>query len=341
MNETGSSEGGVDRDVVVIGAGLAGLSAAGQLQAAGLSVIVLDKGRSAGGRLATRRLGNGRADHGAQFFTVRTQAFAEMVAEWQKAGLVQVWSRGWSDGSLSEAPEDGHPRYICLDGMNSLAQRLARGLDVRADARATAVSQVGDGWVVEVGEDAAWRARAVLLTPPVPQSLALVDMGRTTLHPRDRKALERIRYAPCVTGLFVVEGGGVMLPEPGAIQRPRATISWIADNRRKGISPDALVVTVQAAPAFSRKMWSMPDEEALTAVRAGLMPHMGPDARIVDEQLKRWRYADPEVLHPTRYLLATDLPPLAFAGDAFAGPRVEGAVLSGVAAGEALLDHVS
>ena len=341
MTRKSSSDSETKRDVVVVGGGLAGRSAASQVQAAGLSVAVLDKGRSPGGRLATRRLGSARADHGAQFFTVRTQTFAELVSEWQKDGLVQVWSRGWSDGSLSEAPEDGHPRYICLDGMNGLAKRLAKGIDVHVEARSTAVSQEGDGWIVQVGDDAVWRARAVLLTPPVPQSLALVDMGHTTLHPRDRKALERIRYAPCVTGLFVVEGGGVMLPEPGAVQRPRATVSWIADNRRKGISPDGLAVTVQAAPGFSRKLWTMSDEDALNAVRTGLMPHLGPESRIVEEQLKKWHYAEPEVLHPTRYLLATDLPPLAFAGDAFAGPRIEGAVLSGFAAGEALAEHIT
>ncbi|HEY5747869.1 MAG TPA: FAD-dependent oxidoreductase, partial [Chryseolinea sp.] len=43
-------------DVVVIGAGLSGLFAAGKLNASGYRVIVLDKGRGVGGRLATRRL---------------------------------------------------------------------------------------------------------------------------------------------------------------------------------------------------------------------------------------------------------------------------------------------
>ncbi|MFM7188226.1 MAG: FAD-dependent oxidoreductase [Armatimonadota bacterium] len=42
-------------DVAIIGAGLAGVAAAGDLAAAGKSVLVIDKSRGIGGRMATRR----------------------------------------------------------------------------------------------------------------------------------------------------------------------------------------------------------------------------------------------------------------------------------------------
>ncbi len=61
----------LDQDsCVIIGAGVSGLIAARTLQASGVRVKVLDKGRGVGGRLATRRSGVGVFDHGAQFFTV-------------------------------------------------------------------------------------------------------------------------------------------------------------------------------------------------------------------------------------------------------------------------------
>ena len=66
--------------VVVVGAGVAGLMAAQSLVKNGHDVVVVDKGRSPGGRLATRRIDNATLDHGAQFFTVRESLFESHVA---------------------------------------------------------------------------------------------------------------------------------------------------------------------------------------------------------------------------------------------------------------------
>lgn len=323
-------------EILVVGAGLAGLMAARRLQAAGRAVLVVDKGRGVGGRMATRRVGPGRADHGAQFFTVRSDTFRTFVDAWRARGLVYEWSRGWSDGSLDAPGEDGHPRYAIRGGFTAVPKHLARGLAVRTGVRLTAVTAVDGGWEAVDAGGGRYAAAALLLTPPVPQSLALLDAGKVQLVTADRTALARVQYAPCICGLFWVEGD-VDLPEPGALQRPDAPISWIADNQRKDISPQAKIITIHASPAYSEALWPQPDAEALAAVRAGLAPHLAAEATVREAQLKRWRYALPTVTHPDRALLATGVPPLAFAGDAFNGPRVEGAALSGLAAAARLL----
>ena len=66
-------------DTLVIGAGLSGLCAAGDLQQAGHSVLVVDKGRGLGGRLAGRRIGEASFDHGAQFMTTRHPRFQRQL----------------------------------------------------------------------------------------------------------------------------------------------------------------------------------------------------------------------------------------------------------------------
>ena len=72
--------------VIVVGAGLAGLMAGRELVKAGHEVLLLDKGRSPGGRLATRRIGQATLDHGAQFFTVRSPVFGAYVERVEDLG---------------------------------------------------------------------------------------------------------------------------------------------------------------------------------------------------------------------------------------------------------------
>lgn len=322
-------------DVLIVGAGLCGLMAANVLALAGQRVIVLDKAPSVGGRLATRRIGPGRADHGAQFFTVRSAEFAAWVQHWLDSGLVYQWSTGWSDGSLAQSRGDGHPRYAVVGGMNALAkhlaaQAIAADVQILTSTRASAASITQDGWRVltEQGQDLT--ARQLLLTSPVPQSLALLDAGQAALATDERGALERIRYAPCLVGLFWVEGD-VHLPEPGALQQPAAAISWIADNQRKGISPNTRLITMHAGPEWSAAHYDAGDEQLLAEFAEALQPFLSDGAQMRDAQIKRWRYSQPTVLHPAPFLQAETLQPLFFGGDAFGSPRIEGAALSGLA----------
>ncbi len=329
-------------DTLIIGAGLSGLMAATKLVDSGRSVTLIDKGNSVGGRLATRRIDKGRADHGAQFFSVRSDEFQNYVERWLAAGLVYPWSSGWSDGSTADSPNDGHPRYVTTGGMSTLAKHLAselqsHGAMIHTGMKATRIGQRGAGWQVETEQQAIYSAPTLVVTSPVPQSLTLLDAGNVHLMQHDRAALEAIRYDPCLCALVWVEGE-VYLPEPGALQRPQATISWIADNRRKGISPDLTLLTMHANGEFSRANYDKSDDEVALTFLEALIPLLDSHAAIRETQIKRWRYSIPTVLHHERFLRAADLPPLYFAGDAFGSPRIEGAALSGLAIGEAIRD---
>lgn len=323
-------------DVVIVGAGISGLMAAQTLQAAGKRVIVLDKGRSVGGRMATRRIGNATADHGAQFFTVRTPEFQAYVDRWIDEGLVFLWSMGFSDGSIAPVTDDGHARFAVHGGMNALAKHIAKGLtDVRLEVTAERIVQFGTTWHVHANGGRVYHANTVLLTTPVPQALALIDAGNFKLTLEKRAILDAIEYDPCLTGIFVVSENA-MLPAPGAVQRRDAAISWMANNKQKGIS-DGAVITVQADGLTSAQLWEADDAQVLRALRTDLLVYLPDNITFHSEQLKRWRYSRPKKAHPAPYLRGADYPSLFFAGDAFGGPRVEGAVMSGLAVGEAIV----
>jgi predicted NAD/FAD-dependent oxidoreductase len=347
MSALGYPSGIPTADVLIVGAGLAGLMAARQARAAGLDVLILDEGDEPGGRLATRSLGEGRADIGAQFFTVRTPAFGRLVEEWLSQGWVYEWSRGWHGGSLPGAPPDapisldGYPRYAARDGFGALAARLAEGLPRRPSTSLVSVAATTDGWLAADARGAIYAGRALVLTPPASQSLALLDAGGVALPAAERVTLEAIRYGPCLCGLFDM-AGEVALPAPGALQRPDQPISWVADNRRKGISPGRPVLTVHAGASASAVRWEESDKTVLDWMLAELRSLLevgdgwaAPTA-VRAAALYRWRYAAPLTTYPGRCLKSSLPTPLIFAGDAFDGPRVEGAALSGLAAASCL-----
>ena len=54
-----------------------------------------------------------------------------------------------------------------------------------------------------------------------------------------------------------------------------------------------------------------------------------------------WEYSQPTDSHDEPYVYVEGPPPLVFCGDAYAGPKVEGAVTSGLAAAEKLLEDAA
>lgn len=315
--------------VIVIGAGMSGLMAARTLTDAGWQVSVCDKGRGVGGRMATRRIEHGTFDHGAQFFTVRDPRFQKWVDVWLSSNIVAEWTRGFSEN-------DGHPRYRGTQGMTGIAKHLSAGLNVTTNERIMAVRAEADSWHIQSESGAIFSADALVMTPPVPQSLALLDAGGFVLLNDTRAALEKITYNPCIAIMALLERASAV-PPPGGVQINAEPVWWVGDNMQKGISAVS-ALTIHAAPEFSRTHWETPPDECARLLLDAVRDFLG-GANVVSHQVHKWRYSQPTVLHPERYL-SIRMPLIVFAGDAFAGSRVEGAALSGLSAAEWLLGQM-
>lgn len=309
--------------VVVVGAGLAGLTAATSL-AAEHEVLVLDKGRSVGGRLATRRIGGATLDHGAQFFTVRGPAFRDQVDDWLERDVARIWCHGFADRP------DGFPRYCGNAGMNSLAKDLADGLDCRTGQLVFACRPTESGWDVVVDDGTVHEADALVLTCPVPQSWSLLVQAELDIP----ESLFRQQYHRTI-GLLSVLDGPSAVPEPGAVQLdpadPDQPFGFIADNAAKGISAEP-ALTFHATQPWSLEHWDDPTDALETQLLELARPWIG-DAAVVESQVKKWRFAGPVEPWPEPCWV-DDERRVVLAGDLFAGPKVEGAYNSGRAAAD-------
>ena len=298
---------------VVVGAGISGLLAANRLQEAGWRVTVLDKSRGVGGRMATRRFDDGSFDHGAQFFTARSDEFKGMVKAWQQAGAAEEWSRGFADAD-GNPREDGYPRYRGTEGMTSVPKHLARNLDVRTGEKVVRVDEDDGAWRLSTESGTEATGDALIVTAPVPQALQIVASGDYELPGPAREQLERVSYDPCLA-LMVLLDGRSAVPEPGGMQIKGEPLDWIGDNKLKGIS-EAPAITIHAGPGWSREHYE--DDEA--GITAALLEFAGDivGANVVSTQLARWRYSWVSESHPEPFLVAQRAPALVFCGASFA-----------------------
>ena len=306
--------------VVVVGAGVAGLMAAQSLIKNGHDVVVVDKGRSPGGRLATRRIDDATLDHGAQFFTVRDSLFESHVSEWIASGVATEWCRGFDSTAQNN---DGYPRYRGVRGMTDIAKHLAQGLDIRYNTLAFSIVRgTTSKWQVNIDDGSALVADAIIVTCPLPQTYALLVTADIELP----ESMRRTEYDRTICLLAVLNQSSTVL-NPGGLQNPDETFSFIADNAIKGIS-SAVALTLHANPQFSLDHWDdrLEDVQQLLLKRAELW--IG-NATVKTSQIKKWRLATPLTIWPERYW-ANDM--IVLAGDAFGGPKIEGAALSGLAA---------
>jgi predicted NAD/FAD-dependent oxidoreductase len=306
-------------DVLVVGAGMAALAAAERLHAAGVAVQVVDKARGVGGRMATRRLTIGQCDHGVPAFRVEGEDFRHATQAWIRAGAAKPWTH------------DGISELVGTPGMTAIAKAMARPLPaVDLDVKLERIDVDGKHWIARAGERR-YVAGTLLLSPPVPQTLALLDAGSVGLALTDRATLGAVRYWP----VFVVLarfGDEAALPPPGALRfdnHPK--LHSIVDDRRKGASA-ASTATVRSTPEYAEKHFDRPSEEVLADLVAAAAPHLtGPP---VEASLQRWRYALVREGAPAPWLRLKGTPPAYCIGDAFGGGTVEGAWRSGRSAAE-------
>jgi predicted NAD/FAD-dependent oxidoreductase len=214
--------------------------------------------------------------------------------------------------------------------MNALAKHLAVGLDVRCNSLAFGISRSDGGWRVTLDDATTHDADALVLTCPLPQTFSLLVSAEVQMP----EALWRTDYERTLSLLAVLDRPSAVTGAGGVQHDPNFT--FVGDNQRKGIS-DVPAVTCHAKPEWSAAHWDDDPADAHAALIELARPWLG-EAVIVESQLKRWRFATPMSIWPERCWQPDGVDSLAVAGDAFAGPRVEGAILSGLAAGRAVTE---
>ena len=222
--------------------------------------------------------------------------------------------------------------------MTAIAKYLAIDINVLRGTKVDSIAQhQGNRWLARLDNGETVLAGKMLITSPVPQTLDLLATGKIAL-PADKHArLRRIQYEACIAVMAVLDGP-TAIEAPGAIALEDGPVSWITDNLQKGVSKIP-AVTIHGSGDFSAEHFEQDRMKTGQLLIDAAAPFLG-TAKVTQYQVHGWRYSKPTIVDQAPCMLlseATDLSPLALAGDAFAGPRFEGAVQSGWAAAKMLM----
>ena len=311
--------------VLVVGGGISGIAAAREVQRAGLPVLVYDRGRRLGGRMASRTTDGRPVDIGASYFTVSDPAFAAVATGWQGRGLAREWTDTFAVyGDPEKSSTEGPMRWAAPRGLRSLVEDLADGLDIRSSVT------VGR---IEPGLTVAGRAyAAVVLAMPDPQARRLLGPGYAA-------ALAALDdpYEP-VLALTAGWAERAWADLDGAFVNGDPVVAWVADDgRRRG--DDAPVLVAHSTTDFAAGHLEDPGAAEAPMVDA-LRERLGIPAAPAYAKVHRWSFARPTRQRDDPYFLGDG--GLGVCGDGWHGKsRVEAAYLSGRALGRAIADRLS
>ncbi len=321
-------------DIAIIGAGMAGLTCAQQLYQAGYRVVVLEKSRGVGGRVATRRIHRTPVDHGVPFLEAKGKLSQQLIETLCDRGILHVWMDNQDE---SECPS---PRYIAPNGITAVAKYLAQGLDIRFSCRVCAIAPTPEQtWQITYHTpeetDNNLTAAAVVMAIPAPQALPVLNPLEKELPSNLLESLRAVEFNPC---LSVMAGYSNPQQPPltsGSIKcSPDDNLAWIGVDSSKRSHSTSLICVLHSTAEFAQRYLEAPDlQQAGQQLLAHGAQLLVPWLKSSDWfQVHRWRYAFPRT-PALQDCLATTAPlPLVCCGDWCGNNLIESAMQSGLAA---------
>ena len=316
--------------IAIIGAGLSGMICAHRLQDLGANVTLFEKSRGAGGRMSTRRRDEATWDHGAQYFSARSEAFAALVNTWERAGVVARWQGRFASVVAGELRPE-HPsaaRFVGTPKMSSLGRHLSKGLTVHLQTRIASLTGARGAWSLrDVDDGRHGPFDLVLISAPGPQARALLP---DTSELRERT--ETLSYAPCWAVMAEYEEPA--LAQWDGIKFDQGPLSWVARDSSKPGRPPGERWVLHASAAWTHAHLEDTKDAVIDAL-TGALSALGA-APPTHAHAHRWRYAL-SAPHPGSPAAFSPTEGLGLMGDGFIAPRVEAAWKSGMALSELVI----
>lgn len=312
--------------IAIIGAGVAGLTAARILSHRGARIAIFEKSRGIGGRLSTRRTDFGGIDHGTPYLETDAPKFRALLTGLNNLGSLTQWE---PEGKNNDAIW-----HVGMPSMSGLLKPMAEQTRIhyQTEVKGIAPSQNDNG---KIGVDIAFDVAAnndggdngderqvavshfdrVILAIPAPQAARLLAQSGPAFD-----AIKNCTMSPCWTGLFAFDAPIDALQKQ--CLKAHQDVDWLGHN---GSKPDRTPGTyvMHMSQAFSQNHLEAPRDQMAEKLLAKLGAIAGSELpTALYAKAHRWRFArtDKALGKP---FLANDDATISTIGDWCLGPKAE------------------
>jgi renalase len=282
-------------DFALIGAGIAGLTAANKISDEGHKVAVFEKARGTGGRLSSKRVtgDNGDCmafDLGCPSITSVSEAFSDQLEDWHSKGVVEPWCLDYQNLS----------HYVAVPRNSALTRYLSKELECHFSTCVSSIHRINNIWHLftieneNENEKLLAMAKNVIIAAPPVQAFDLL--------PRDshlRNELEKVKVgAQWVMGLEIDNA----LSGSHPIQYPQSDIIYsISQESRKPKRRDGdshsennlgpIILQIQASSDWTLNHLDSTKEQVVAALSAELEHCIQQPLEVITAYVHRWLYS--------------------------------------------------
>ena len=315
------------KKVAIIGAGLAGLTCANMLKEK-YEIVIFEKSRGVGGRMATRYKDDWEFDHGAQYFSAKTPEFQKFLAIPIKEKIIARWDAKFVEFDFDKVVfkrnwNQDYPHFTSQPKMSSLAKFLSQNLEVKLQTKITKLIKNNEKWnLIDENENSYFGFDLLILAIPSPQVLEIIPPNFSLL-----KEVKNIKMLGCFS-LMLGFNKSLELGFEAALVK-NSKISWIAVNNSKPGRKSAFSLLVNSSNVYAQENI----EKDLELIKKDLIKELSLITKADFNQahhidIHRWRYANSSKINDKKFFFDQNLN-IAVCGDWCIEGRIEAAFLSG------------
>ena len=311
--------------IAIIGSGLAGISTALLLKDQA-DITLFEKARGVSGRMSTRMADPYLFDHGAQYFTVRTDAFRSFVHPLLEAGVIARWNANYVELDRDKiikykdwAKEE--PRYVGIPRMNSVNKYLARNLKIKVNTKIKKLEK-GGTWSLLDDEGNKYSEFDWVITAIPPRQVAELLPDSFKYH----EAIKNIEMHPSFS--LMLGFNKELNIDFDAAKIINSDISWISIDSRKPFRNNYFALLIQSSAKYAAQNIRGDKTHVMEHLIQETSDVLSQDLKsAVHKNIHGWLYANAVDQGKNAEFFDID-EKLAVCGDWCCGGRVEGAFLS-------------